>query len=69
MKMVQTLYPCEQPWTEVLYDGELPVVDNTVEFDEVKFAHWIDVLYLLGYEPVDETATKKERKTHATRST
>lgn len=66
MRMQQVLYPCEQSWSEIFYDGELKVVNNVVEFDERKRAHWIDQLIIRGFKVVTEaeepTSSKKTQK-------
>lgn len=40
-KLVQHLYPGVHPWTEIFYDGQVRVVDNTVI---VTKEHWRDEL-------------------------
>jgi hypothetical protein len=56
MKMVQKLYPCDQDWTEVFYDGELRIVNNIADVPKGR-EHWIDHLYLLGYDVYEEPET------------
>jgi len=67
MKMIQTLYPCNQAWTEVFYDGELRVVDNLVEIPKGR-EHWHDILLVeRGFEdyvePQTEAPSSSKRKT------
>lgn len=46
MKMIQVTAPCNQPWHEVFYDGEVLVVNNIVD---VKYEHWRDTLLMRGF--------------------
>lgn len=32
-KLIQEMYPCDQPWTEHFFDGEARVQNNIVEVD------------------------------------
>lgn len=49
-KLVQKLYPSNRPWTEIFYDGQVQVVDNTVVVDK---DHWRDQLIIKGFVEVD----------------
>lgn len=61
MKMIQVTAPCNQPWHEVFYDGEVLVVNNIVD---VKYEHWRDTLLMRGFveykEPQAEAPTSSE---------
>src|SRR5690606_42028269 len=57
-KMIQVLYPSNQGWTEIFFDGEVKVVDNIVEFDH---DHWRDILFTRGFtDYVEEEAAQEE---------
>ena len=54
MKMIQTLYPTDKPWSEIFYDGELKVVNNIVEIPEGK-EHWQTILFVeRGFREYEE---------------
>lgn len=56
--MIQVLYPSNQGWTEIFFDGEVKVVDNIVEFDH---DHWRDILFTRGFtDYVEEEAAQEE---------
>jgi hypothetical protein len=53
----QVMYPCDQPWTEIFYDGEAKVVDNLVT---VHRAEHRDTLIVKGFVEVLDMETPKE---------
>lgn len=52
--MIQVLYPSNQGWKEIFFDGEVKVVDNIAEFNH---DHWRDILFSRGFEDYVEEDT------------
>ena len=53
MRMIQTEYPCDQPWVEIFYDGQVKVENNVVSIPR-KRAHWRDVLLTRGFRDLPD---------------